>query len=449
MSVATVTAPSTPSDTRSAPTTAKIGVALAGGGPLGAIWELGALNALADCLQGLQLDDADTYVGVSAGGLLAAALANGMRPRQIAQLFIEDSRYEEPFDPAMLLKPDVAEYLRRLRLLPSLVWSTLKDLVTRRHTSTLASFERFGRVVPTGVFSNDTLDAYLARVFDGPGRTNDFRQLRKKLVLVATDLESGEAIEFGSPGRDDARAQTRMATPISVACKASAALPGLFPPVLIDGRYYVDGALKKTLHASVALREGCKLVICLNPLVPYDGSPPEPTPNSNDTASSTPAAPESHLKPTDDSSHRIIEGGLPTVLSQTFRAIIQSRLTVGIEKYRATHPDADVVLFEPDRNDADLFFTNLFSYSGRRRLAEHAYQVTRRQLLDRADELAPLFARHGLTLDRSAAADPSLHLLRPQVRAQGAGRDPKTRPIKTFRRLSQALDLLERKLEMR
>jgi NTE family protein len=38
--------------------------------------------------------------------------------------------------------------------------------------------------------------------------------------------------------------------------QASAALPGLFPPVEIDDQYYVDGALKKTMHASVALDEG-------------------------------------------------------------------------------------------------------------------------------------------------------------------------------------------------
>ena len=39
--------------------------------------------------------------------------------------------------------------------------------------------------------------------------------------------------------------------PISEAVAASAALPGLFPPVPIGGRWYVDGALKKTLHARV------------------------------------------------------------------------------------------------------------------------------------------------------------------------------------------------------
>jgi hypothetical protein len=57
--------------------------------------------------------------------------------------------------------------------------------------------------------------------------------------------------------------------PISKAVEASAALPGYYPPVKIDGRHYVDGALLKTLHASAALKEGVKLLFAINPLVPY------------------------------------------------------------------------------------------------------------------------------------------------------------------------------------
>jgi predicted acylesterase/phospholipase RssA len=57
--------------------------------------------------------------------------------------------------------------------------------------------------------------------------------------------------------------------PVSRAVQATCALPGLFPPVEIDGRRFVDGALTKTLHASVALDDGMDLVLCLNPLIPF------------------------------------------------------------------------------------------------------------------------------------------------------------------------------------
>ena len=48
----------------------RIALALAGGGPLGAIYEIGALCALEDCLQGLDFTACHHYVGVSAGGFI-------------------------------------------------------------------------------------------------------------------------------------------------------------------------------------------------------------------------------------------------------------------------------------------------------------------------------------------------------------------------------------------
>jgi len=67
----------------------RIGLALAGGGPFGAIYEIGALVALEESLEGLDLNELDCYVGVSAGSFLAAALANGIPASEIYRLFIE------------------------------------------------------------------------------------------------------------------------------------------------------------------------------------------------------------------------------------------------------------------------------------------------------------------------------------------------------------------------
>src|SRR5271166_4680303 len=61
----------------------KLGIALAGGGPLGAIYEIGALVALEKALKGLTLTDLDVYVGVSSGAFLAAGLANGISPSEM------------------------------------------------------------------------------------------------------------------------------------------------------------------------------------------------------------------------------------------------------------------------------------------------------------------------------------------------------------------------------
>lgn len=381
----------------------RIGLALAGGGPFGAVYEIGALLALQESLEGLDLNELDVYVGVSAGSFLTAALANGIPVSEIYSLFIEDDEVEGALTPEVFMRPAFREYLARARSVPPILARSVLNYVTRPLSrGALESFAALGRAIPTGVFDNETIHQYLEAVFTRPGRTDDFRQLQRRLYLVATDLDTGESVSFGRPGRDH--------VPISKAVQASAALPGLFPPVEIDGHHFVDGALKKTLHASEALDDGARLVICVNPIVPYDASL---------------AAEKGRGR-----HQRLVEGGLPVVLSQTFRAIIHSRLTAGIAKYRAQYKGADVVLFEPDADDSEIFFTNIFGYATRQRLCQHAYTRTRRDLLKRRASLEPLLARHGVRLRMDVLEDPdrrlAVHLDRPGRRMPAPWRLPGT-----------------------
>lgn len=400
-----------------APRAPRIGLALAGGGPLGAIYEIGALAALSESLRGVDFNHADVYVGVSAGAFIAAGLVNGITPHQMSRLFIEGHRSADRFDPAILLRPALREYWQRMRSLPPLAAQAAWNYVIRPG-NLMGSIERLGRAIPTGMFSGAEVDRYLKRIFDQPGRSNDFRQLPHKLYLVATDLDTGESVPFGAPGTEH--------VPISTAVQASAALPGVFPPVKIDGSYFVDGALRKTLHASVALDHDIDLLFCLNPLVPYDS---RPTHRARDR---------------DHRLGKLVEGGLPVVLAQTYRSIIHSRLDTGMERYKTVYPDTDIVLFEPNRSDADMFFTNLFSYSSRRRLCEHAYQKTRHELWERRHDLAPRLARHGISIDVDVLRDESMSLVK-SIRRQRDGLF-ELRGADATRQLRHTLDDLDRYL---
>ncbi|MES2126512.1 MAG: patatin-like phospholipase family protein [Pseudomonadota bacterium] len=382
-----------------------IGLALAGGGPLAAVYEIGALAALEESIEGLDLNDASIYVGISAGGIIAAGLANGITPHQMCRLFIESDNGKDDapdlFKPEMLLRPAAREFRKRLASLPGLILSSLFHYARKRN-SLLASFERLKEALPAGLFSGDGIHHYLKATFARPGRSNDFRKLRRKLVIVATDLDTGEAVRFGEKGWDT--------TPISLAVQASAAVPGLFPPVEINGHHFVDGALRKTMHASIALEAGVDLLFCINPIVPY---------NARAKAIG-----------------KLANGGLLDVLSQTLRSILHSRLETGMASYAKSHPDVDILLFQPNQDDAELFFTNIFSYSNRRRMCEQAYQNTRLMLLERRHELAPKLARHGLKLKLAVLRDTSLTLVEEQA------------STKALARLGQTLDDLERYLKV-
>jgi predicted acylesterase/phospholipase RssA len=320
----------------------------------------------------------------------------------------------------MFFRPALGEYARRLAALPALAAQAGYGYALRRG-SMLGALERLGRALPTGVFSSAPLQSHLQRMFAAPGRSDDFRQLHRRLVLVATDLDSGQAAPFGLPGWDH--------VPISLAVAASAALPGLFPPVQIGGHSYVDGALKKTLHARVLLDMGLDLVLCLNPLVPFDAS-------------------HSHrhrlLGGAEERIPHLVDGGLPVVLSQTFRSLIHSRLELGMKGYEASHPGTDIVLFEPDHRDPEMFLANTFGYSQRRSLAEHAYQQTRADLRSRRSVLGSTLARHGLALDDAVLDDHRRVLVRHRRRARTG-----TRVSRTLKRLDEVLNDLDKALAAR
>ena len=386
--------------------TPAIGIALAGGGPLAAVYEIGVLAALQESIEGLDMNEADIYVGISAGGIVAAGLANGITPHQMCRLFIESDvaggSGPALFKPELLLRPASAEFRKRLAMLPGLVAGSLFHYA-RRRSSLLSSFERLKEALPTGVLSGEGINHYLKATFARPGRSNDFRKLRHQLVIVATDLDTGEAVRFGAPGWD--------ATPISLAAQASAAVPGLFPPVEIKGRHFVDGALRKTLHASIALEAGVDVLFCVNAIVPYNAGPSRPA-------------------------GKLAAGGLLDVMSQTIRSILHSRVETGMAGYAHSHPHIDILLFQPNQDDAELFFTNIFSYSNRRRMCERAYQNTRLMLLERRAEIAPKLARHGLRLKLAVLRNTSLSLV---------GDTPSHAPLA---RLGQVLDDLERYLKV-
>ncbi len=362
---------------------ARVGLAIAGGGPIGGMYELGALRALDHAMDGLDLTRLEVYVGVSSGAFLAAGLANRMSTAQMCRIFITGNG-DVRFRPETFLRPALPEYLRRAAGLPAIALEWWRDLLTKPFEARWSeAISRFGGLIPTGLFDNAGVEAFLRETFGKYGRTNDFRELERPLYVTAVDLDTGEAVRFGSEGWQD--------VPISRAVQASAALPGLYPPVDIRGHHFVDGALRRTMHASVALDHGIDLLLGINPLVPYDASRAEPA--------------------ADGSLEKLAAGGLPAVLSQTFRTMLQSRAQVGIARYARQYPQTDQLVLEPNPSDREMFFTSIFSFSARRRVCGHAFRRTLADLRARREELAPMLAAHGIRLRGEVLDDPARSIL--------------------------------------
>jgi len=140
---------------------------------------------------------------------------------------------------------------------------------------------------------------------------------------------------------------------------------------------------------------------------------------------------------------RLVEGGLPAVLSQSLRSLIHSRMKIGMSNYDTTYTGAKVVLFEPDHHDSRMFFASIFSYANRKNVCQHAYRTTRRDLRARRDELEPVLEAHGIRIRDEILADTgrqfgqALERCHADVQRLGLYRNP------TTNKLSGVLDRLE------
>ncbi len=403
-----------------------VGLACAGGVVEGAVYEIGALCALEEAIEGLDFNRLGVYVGVSSGALITACLANGIPARTLSRAVV--GRAEEEalnIRPEVLFTPAAREYGRRLRRSPGALFGALKKyLLAPFDLSPMGALAELMPLVPVGLFDNAGLERYLARVFTAHGRTNDFRRLRGVcLRVIAMHLDTARTVAFG---------EEQPEVPISKAVQASTALPALYCPVEIGGAHYIDGVARRTVNASLALDAGADLLFCINPIVPVQALVEERLNGSAALGeSATPG--------------RLTEHGLPAVLSQTFRAIVHSRMRTGFRSYEHAYPEADIVLIEPDFEDERMFFSNIFSFSNRHAVCERAYQTTRRYLRAHEAEIRPKLEKHGLKLRTSVLDDPARTLLGPPRRPWAER--PSTQVIQdtdaVLDRLSHVLDRLE------
>lgn len=393
----------------------QIGLACAGGALEGAAYEIGALCAMDEVMDGVSFEKLDVYVGVSAGAFITACLANNISPATMAKAFISKTDGVLPILPKTFFEPALKEYQKRMFKLPGLIGSALWDYLSDPFDISFGgSLYQLTSALPVGLFDNESLRRYLHENFTMNGRTDRFSQLSATLRVIATNLENGEIARFGEPPFDH--------VPISKAVQASTALPLLYVPVEIDNEYYIDGVARRTVHASTALEEGAGLVFCINPIVPV-----------ND---------KQRRQLTDAIDQKILDLGLPSVLSQTFRTMIYSRMIAGFKNYEYTYPDADFVVIEPRPDDFRMFYTNIFSFTNRKEVLEYAYQTTRRTLLEQADELEPKLAKYNITLRRDILNDEDQVLYKPRADA-----DAPTGGRETAANIHQVLDRLDKLID--
>lgn len=291
---------------------------LGGGGILGEAWMSALLAGLED-VTGFDSCRCQGYVGTSAGSIVAAALVAGVSPRaRVGRL------PEQP--PAATGQGDGltgGHWALRAGLAAGGALGGPVAALTLRSSAPAGALLR--RAALSRVRTGSRSLADLGRTVEQMGARFDGR-----LRISAVELESGRRVMFGAPGAPGAS--------VRQAVEASCAIPGVFRPVVVGGRSYVDGgAWSPTNMDAAEVRHGTR-VLCLNP---------------TGSLRPTRSAPLGALGPL-------------------------SRSTAAMEGLVLGRRGARVTIASPDRDSAAAMGINLMSPRNRGRVAEAGFAQGRR-----------------------------------------------------------------------
>ena len=212
---------------------------LGGGGITGIAWMTGLLLGLSE--KGFDLRECGKMLGTSAGATVAAQI------REDSDLW---ELYERQVDSSKQVQ-ELAPQIRLLRLLP------LAIAVLPKLNAPIERTQRIGQLaLRAGAGNAQARQAVIAARLhprqDWP---------TKPLAVVAVDALTGETRVF------DRHSGVALADAVAASC----AVPGIWPPVNIGGRQYMDGGIRSSSNADLAERSS--KVIILSPLGVRQGIP--------------------------------------------------------------------------------------------------------------------------------------------------------------------------------
>jgi NTE family protein len=395
----------------------KAALVLAGGAVAGGAFKLGGLKALDDLLVNRKTTEFDTFVGLSAGAMLAAPLAAGITPAEMLKSFEGKSsefsrlRLSDFYNPNLYdlvarpgqfvvealayLPGTVSDVLAQAPAIAGRIQKTLSNPARKGRFSLLQeilnpiaealakrrAFPPVSRYLPSGFFDNGSIERYLRQNFDNAGIPNQFRELhrltKRELYIGAMNLDTAERVIFG---HDENASVT-----VSQAVQASTALPGFYKPARINGIDYVDGGVRRTANIDVAIEHGADLVICYNPFRPFSNRVRRTEKDGKVVIDGRPLA----------------EDGILSVVNQVFRTMLHSRLQYGLRQYQ-DDPNfhGDILVIEPRETDSRFFELNAMSHWQRLRAAKYGYISVTDSVMRNYDLIKQILEKYDILMTR-------------------------------------------------
>ncbi|MFW7377696.1 MAG: patatin-like phospholipase family protein [Oligoflexus sp.] len=330
----------------------QVGIALSGGAIEGFLYQIGVMHALQVALTERSIYEVDVISGVSSGSIVGSIIAAKVPVGEVVRML-----HEAPSQ------------------LPTLKFATIFDLagmtILRRIAKVSLNIHRLKpkqwltstiRSIPTGFFKGDKLENYFHTIMAKHGEGDDFSQIKPRFYVGVTDQDTFEHVTFGKAPFDK--------VPISAAVRASSALPPLFTPKALDGRYYIDGQVTKSCDLDSVVFDGARLVFVVDPLKPFRSH----TVGSSDT-----------------------QGGFYGIV-QMLKALVSTRFEASLKAVSERYPDVDFLIFQPDEECARLLAGSPLRTRMRTEVIESAFKGTLRQLRERHHVYHAKLSRYGFRL---------------------------------------------------
>jgi predicted acylesterase/phospholipase RssA len=305
---------------------------LSGGASKAFYFHIGVLKAL-------NLQDVTSIVGTSAGSIAGAFIACGVSAETLISSLYQNEVYVPRFDTVvktltstMVFKPKLHHIalqglfttLASVQFLLSLPFRCKQDVVA----------EFLDRLILSQHHAPSFLTASeLENLFRTLLPSNDFRNLDTDLYVTATSLDSHERAVFNSAyDFEDDYNHFMTDVPIHRALRASLSIPGMFEPVKINNKYYIDGEVRQTLSMDIGMALADRIIVShtYHPLYLSSGS--------------------------------VRDMGWFNIVKQSLHIALYERITSWRDIYATEHPDKQMIWIEPSPDDVEFFQAPEFSF---------------------------------------------------------------------------------------
>ncbi len=305
---------------------------LSGGATKAFYFHLGVLKVLG-------IDDVSSIVGTSAGAVIGAFVASGIDLHTLESAIHQKQVYLPRFDTwmrtmtsDMLFRPQYGDVLRQVL---ATGWSGFRFALSLPR---LFNKDMLAELIDSILHSQSHVSAFfdegaLEKLVQASLPSSNFADAEIDLYITATALDRSQRAVFNARyDFEDDHNLFMTGVPIHTAVRASSAIPGMFEPVRIAGRYFIDGEFKQTLSADVGIQVADRVVIShtYQPLQLKTGS--------------------------------VRDLGWVNILKQSTFMVLRERIATWHEIYEREHPDKKILWIEPDVDDVEFFLAPEFSF---------------------------------------------------------------------------------------